>query len=459
MHSNQQMDLETLIDSKPVSRFQMLVIALCGLVAMMDGFDMQSIAFVAPEIVAAWKIAPAVIGVVFSAGLLGGLIGAVIFGRIGDNRGRKPTLLCAILLVAIGSFAVPFSSSLATLIAALFFTGIGLGGAMPNFIALASEYSPARRRATLVALMFCGFPLGAVIGGLVSARLIPLFGWTSVFVAGGLFSLLVLLVVATTMPESARFLGLHNDGKKVQPIVARMGHADTWNGDVGTTVRGHSSIARLLAEGRAPGTLLLWITTFLSMFMLYMLINWIPMMARRGGLGIESAVIAVSMLNLGGIVGSITLGRLSDLTRCPAIVIGSAYTVGAAVIALIGHAVNSGLALCAVAFLAGCFSMGAQLCTVALCASFYDTFLRATGIGCSMAAGRIGAIVGPVFGGVLLAAGTSASALFAMAGITSLGAGFAVLAMGLFVMRPRERAKNNPGAASTEDHHPGAQLR
>ncbi|WP_053063951.1 MFS transporter [Caballeronia mineralivorans] len=446
MSLNEKMDLEALIDSKPISRFQILVIGLCALVAMMDGFDMQSIAFVAPEIVGAWKIAPAVIGLVFGAGLLGGLIGAVIFGRIGDSKGRKPTLLCAILLVAIGSFATPFSSSITTLIVALFFTGIGLGGAMPNFIALASEYSPSRRRATLVALMFCGFPLGAVIGGLVSARLIPLFGWTSVFVAGGVFSLLILPLVATRIPESARFLGLRNDRMKVLPIVTRMGYADTWNGDVGAAARGHSSVARLLADGRAPGTILLWIISFLSMFMLYMLINWIPMMARRSGLGIESAVVAVSMLNLGGIIGSVTLGRLSDSTRSPAIVLGGSYMVGAAMIALIGHAVHSGLALCSVAFLAGCFSMGAQLCTVALCANFYDTFLRATGIGCSMAAGRIGAIVGPVFGGMLLAAGTGAPSLFAMAGVTSLGAGAAVLTMGLLVMRPREHASKRTGA-------------
>lgn len=442
MNLNKTLDLEAIIDSRAVSRLQRVVIGFCALVAMMDGFDMQSIAFVAPEIVSAWHIQPAVIGMVFSAGLLGGLIGAVVFGRAGDRLGRKWTLLCAVLLVAIGSFLTPFSTSVATLVAALFFTGVGLGGAMPNFISLASEYSPAARRATLVALMFCGFPLGAVIGGLVSAKLIPAFGWTSVFTVGAAFSLLILPLFAFFVPESARFLALRGDHAAITRILTRMGCADLWNGEVGATAHGRSSVASLLTEGRAPGTILLWITTFLSMFMLYLLINWIPMVARRNGLGIESAVIAVSMLNLGGILGSTTLGRLADRFG-PAIVIGCAYGAGAAAIASIGYAVHSGLSLCVAAFLAGLFSFGAQLCTVALAASFYETFLRATGVGCSMAAGRVGAIVGPLLGGMLLGAGIGAPSLFIIAGMTSLGAAAAALTMGFLVLQPRSRKPLN----------------
>ncbi|WP_281664505.1 MFS transporter [Paraburkholderia fungorum] len=439
MNTTNQVDLETLINSQRVGRFQILVIALCGLVAMMDGFDMQSIAFIGPEIAVAWHITPRVFGFIFSAGLLGGLVGAVLFGRIGDSRGRKGALLVTLLLVSIGSLLTPFASSIPDLIAALAFTGLGLGGAMPNFIALASEYSPGRRRASLVAMMFCGFPLGAVVGGFISARLIPLFGWQSVFFTGGAFSLFALVVAIAFIPESARLLALRGKRDKVLPILERMGCAAAWNGEVGAATGGRVSVRSLFSDGRARGTLLLWIATLLSMCMLYMLINWIPMMARRSGLSIENAVIAVAMLNLGGIVGSTTLGRVSDALGRPAIVVGSAFSIGALVIALIGYALHSGPGVWAIAVLAGFFSYGAQLCTVALSAAFYDTFSRATGIGCCMAAGRVGAIAGPIFGGMLLGSGLGAPSLFMLTGLTSLGAGVAILTMGIFVLKGRRR--------------------
>ncbi|MDS0858648.1 MFS transporter [Burkholderia pseudomultivorans] len=408
----------------------------------MDGFDMQSIAFIAPEIASAWHITPRVFGFVFSAGLLGGLVGAVLFGRIGDSRGRKGTLLATLLLVSVGSLFTPFSTSVPSLIGTLAFTGLGLGGAMPNFIAIASEYAPARRRASLVAMMFCGFPLGAVVGGFISARLIPLFGWQSVFFTGAGFSLLVLVVTLALIPESARLLALRGKRDKVLPILGRMGCASAWNGEVGVAGGGRVSIRSLFDGRRWRGTLLLWVATFLSMCMLYMLINWIPMMALRSGLGIENAVIAVAMLNLGGIIGSTTLGRVSDTLGRPAIVVGAAFSIGAFVIASIGYALHSALSISAVAVLTGFFSYGAQLCMVALSASFYDTFSRATGIGCCMAVGRVGAIAGPVFGGMLVGSGIGAPSLFMLTGLTSLGAGVAILAMGMFVLTGRRRDPN-----------------
>src|SRR5438128_2065024 len=184
-------DLEALIDSSPLSRFQVVTMALCSIVAMLDGFDTQAIAFVAPEIASAWHLDPSLFGPVFGAGLLGGLIGAMIFGSLGDRLGRKPNLMAAMLIFSIGSLLTPFATSIGQLVAIRLVTGLGLGGALPCFISLTSEYSPRRIRSTLVSLMFCGFPLGAVVGGMVSTQLIPNFGWTSVFIVGGALPLLL----------------------------------------------------------------------------------------------------------------------------------------------------------------------------------------------------------------------------------------------------------------------------
>jgi MFS transporter, AAHS family, 4-hydroxybenzoate transporter len=430
-------DLESVIDSSRVGRFQIVIVAMCALVAMMDGFDTQSIAFVAPEIIRGWHVAPSAFGIVFGSGLFGGLMGAVIFGAAGDRFGRRRTLIPAMILIAAGSLTTPLAGSLNVLTGIRFVTGLGLGGVVPSFIALASEYVPRRVRATLVGLMFCGFPLGAVVGGLASAWLIPTFGWQSVFIAGGVMPLALLPVFVMFVPESVRFMAIKGHVAQVRVILRRLNSVAEWNDRVSETVHEvRSPTASLFAHGRAPGTLLLWLVFFLSLLMSYFLVNWIPVVARSSGMDLKSAVVAVATLNLGAVVGCIALGRLADRFG-PAVTIGCAYLVGAIAIAAIGRAGDSTGLLYATTFLAGAFSIGAQMCTVALCAGFYETFLRATGIGWSIGVGRIGAIVGPVLGGILLGAGFAPPSLFIVISLTSMGAALAVFALGWWVLRPR----------------------
>src|SRR5258708_3204684 len=174
-------DLESLIDVSRFGTSQRVITPLCACVAMVDGFDTQSIALAAPDIAMAWHVKPAAFGVVFGAGLLGSLLGALGFGALADRFGRKPSLLAAILSFAIVSLSTPFTTSVQSLTLVRLVTGLGLGGALPAVISITSEYAPKRLRATVVAVIFCGFPLGAVIGGITAAGLIPAFCWASLF--------------------------------------------------------------------------------------------------------------------------------------------------------------------------------------------------------------------------------------------------------------------------------------
>lgn len=440
MLAPEKKDLESVINQSPVSGFQIVIIVLCAIVAMLDGCDTQTIAFVAPAIVKSWHVEASVFGPVFGAGLLGGLFGAIIFGVAGDRFGRKPVLLCTVLLFSLGSLFTPLCDSLASLTVARLVTGFGLGGALPCIISLTSEYAPKRLRATLVATMFCGFPLGAVIGGLVAAQMIPAYGWSSVFIVGGALPLLILPVLIAFAPESVRFLELRGDHKAIARLLRRMHSTFEWNGEVPAV--GHDArvpVVNLFREGRALGTILLWITLFLSLLLTYFLVNWVPVVAGHNGLSIASAVRAASMLNFGSIFGCIVLGRLADRFGT-ARVVGGAFALGAIAIASIGQAGSSGALLGSVAFVAGFFSIGAQICTITLCAGFYDTVSRATGIGWSMGVGRLGAITGPVIGGMLLAAGMAPSALFLVVGTASVGAAITVFAIGRFVLQGRSSA-------------------
>jgi AAHS family 4-hydroxybenzoate transporter-like MFS transporter len=429
---NEKLSLELIVDSSPLGRGQVMIIVICALIAVVDGFDTQSIALVAPAIAAAWHAAPSRFGMVFGAGQFGGLIGALVFGICGDRFGRKPTLLAAVALFAATTSITPFASSLPALGVVRLVTGLGLGGALPGIISMTSEYAPARLRGTLVALMFCGFPLGAVIGGITAAGIIPAFGWASIFYVGATIPAVLLLFIWIVLPESVRFLAMQKNRTGIERVLEQMGWPAQWDGVLGSGQSDtRSPVASLFASGKGVGTVLLWTTLFLSLLLSYFLVNWMPIIARQSGLGMTAAVLAVAALNLGAIAGCLTIGRLSDLFGRATMVIGCAFGLGAVAIALLGISQHSVPALLAVTFFAGVFSIGAQMCTIGLSASFYETSLRATGVGWAIGIGRIGSIIGPVLGGVLIAAGMAAVPLFILVGAMSIGSAIAIVTLGL----------------------------
>ena len=422
--------IESELDARPLSAFQVRIISVCALVAMIDGFDTQSIAFMAPAIIQAWGIPSAAFGPVFGAGLFGGLLGAVAFGSLADRFGRKPGLLYSILIFSAGTLATPLAQSIGELIAFRVATGIGLGGAMPSIIALTSEYAPRRIRATLVTMMFCGFPLGAAIGAVASSKLIPAYGWESILYVGGVIPLLILPIVYAAVPESIRFLLATGRTLQAKQILLRlqMELPSSSANITSNATKDRSPFILLFKEGRAAGTILLWLTFFLSLALTFFLVSWLPIVAKESGVMLEGALVGAATLNLGSIFGVLILGRLIDrLGPFRVIVVG--YFLGALSIAAIGIATTS-MALGAVTFLAGFFAIGAQMCVVALAATYYPTKLRATGIGSSMGVGRIGGIIGPVVGGLLVGLGLSAKGIFLFTAMIALLAAASVFLMG-----------------------------
>jgi AAHS family 4-hydroxybenzoate transporter-like MFS transporter len=201
-------DVAEFIDRQPVGGFQIRLLLTCAAVLFLDGFDTQAIGYVAPALAKDLGLSRSVLGPVFSAGLFGLMIGALLFGPLADRVGRRKIIIFSTLAFGIGALATAFVRDLNTLLAIRFLTGLGLGGAMPNAIAMTSEFNPRRRRATMVMVMFCGFSVGAALGGLLAAAIIPYFGWRSVFVVGGVAPLLLVPILALRLPESVRFLAL-----------------------------------------------------------------------------------------------------------------------------------------------------------------------------------------------------------------------------------------------------------
>src|SRR5579863_8474380 len=201
-------DVAEYIDAQPVGGFQIRLLLTCAAVLFLDGFDTTAIGYVAPSLAREWGLSKGALGPVFSAGLFGLMIGALVFGPLADRIGRKKIILFSTLAFGLGTLVTSLVNDVNTLLAIRFLTGLGLGGAMPNTIALTSEFSPHRRRATMVMVMFVGFSIGAALGGLLAAALIPQFGWRSVFVVGGVAPLLLVPILIWRLPESVRYLAL-----------------------------------------------------------------------------------------------------------------------------------------------------------------------------------------------------------------------------------------------------------
>jgi AAHS family 4-hydroxybenzoate transporter-like MFS transporter len=235
-------------------------------------------------------------------------------------------------------------------------------------------------------------------------------------------------VFAFIVPESARFLAMKGDAAGVAKVLARVNSTVEWNGALSSASGSRASVRHLFEDGRALGTSLLWIALFLSLFLGVALVSWLPLLARASGIDAKSAVLAVSAFNIGGILGCYLIGRFSRRLGLIG-TIGLSYAVGAVGVALLGYAGHSGRALLFIAFVAGMFVIGAQMCVIGLAASFYDTSRRATGAGWALAAGKLGSVIGPMIGGVLITAGLGMPALFGVAALVSLAACLVVLGL------------------------------
>jgi AAHS family 4-hydroxybenzoate transporter-like MFS transporter len=427
---------DDLLDEPGTRRLRRVVVLLCAAVTTLDGFDLQSIALAAPAIAQEWGLSPASFGVVFGVGQLGSMVGALLLGRLSDRFGRRRILLISVAMFAVCSLATAFVGSVTGLVVVRFLTGIGLVGALPGAIALTLEYTPRRSRSAVVGLMYCGYPFGGVLAGVLSAPLIPAFGWASVFVVGGVLPLLLLPVIWKSLPESAQFLTLSGDRVGLAAVLRRMGSRIDAAQVRAEQVPVQSPIVRLFTEGRAPGTLLIWLTTFMALVMGFLLTNWLPLVAGAAGAGAGSSALAVATLNIGVIVGCLALGRVADKLR-PTVVLGVAFVLGAAAIAALGYVGSHVGAFLLLTFAAGFGCIGAQMCMVSVCAIFYETSLRATGLGATMAVGRIGGIIGPVLGGLLIGAGAGAPAVFGVAAAAGLCAAAAVVVLGIVTRESR----------------------
>jgi MFS transporter, AAHS family, 4-hydroxybenzoate transporter len=423
-----------LIDNGRFSGFQWSVAIWCAVLVTLDGFDNAAINYAAPVIAPEWGVPLPAFGPVFGAGLFGLMLGALGSGPLADRFGRKRVILVSTLIFSCFALLTTQAQSIGQLYWLRFLTGVGVGGLMPNSIALTAEYAPRRIRATVIAIMFLGFPLGAGGGGFIGSVLIPAAGWRSVFLLGGLLPLLLAVVAVFFLPESIRFLvtrGSHPD--EIARLLNRVTRSSRFSGAETFAIEEEPvtgfSVLHLLTRGRAVNTVLLWITFFCNLLILYFLSSWLPSVLNESGVPLDASLRLAGLQSLGGIVGTIVLGPIVDRFGAPGIV--TALFVGVAVCVFAIGISGASIVLLAVSITAvGICSIGSQSFINVMSASVYPTAIRSTGVGWALGVGRIGAIIGPVLGGLLLAAHFSPTSLFFSAAAPALVAAAAMFAIG-----------------------------
>ena len=375
---------------------------------MIDGYDLFIVSFVAPLIAKDLHLNFVSIGTVFAAGLAGSMVGGLLLGRIADRVGRRPTLLVSLATAGIATLLCSQAHSLGAFVALRFLTGFALGGLLAAIVPLVAEHFPPQQRSAAVTVMFIGYPLGAVVGGAITALLIAQ-GWRNLFLGAGVVTLLLVpigLLLRETLSAS---------------------NAST--GDPQRTLR-RGSFMVLFTEGRLWTTVIASFAIFCLLLVTYLLNSWTPLIAARSGFNPQTAAWCGVLLNLGGVIGALTSALLVTrfgVFKVVTLMVGS----GSLAVALLGYLYGSVGALYSGLAVIGLLVIGGQQNAPAISVQLYPQRMRSTGVGWQFAAGRFGSILGPIIGGRLLAANVSVQLLFVLIAIPTLLSAAAYTVVGL----------------------------
>lgn len=396
------------IDHARISGKQWVVLLVSLFTALFDGYDTQGIAYVAPVMARDLHFSPALLGPIFSSGLAGLTLGAFVFGMLADKIGRKQAIIWPMAIFGIFSLATPWGWDVQSLVILRFIAGFGLGGTLPNVTAYVLEYSPRRRRALLVNSTAAFFAIGSIISGSLANILIPTLGWQWTFYIGGVVPLLSIVAVAIYLPESVRYLLLNQKSMdRVVEIMRRVVPERNFPAGTQFTLEPQIegiTVKALFTDGRAYPTTMLWVAFVANLFILTFLVFWLPTLLREVGQPISVAISVTIIYAIGGVVGGLTMGWLGDKLGSLPKVLATAYGCAAITITVAAISLTNTPVLAIAMFLTGCCINGGQGSLNTISAMFYPTAIRATGIGWALGVGRIGAVIGPAVGGILVGA-------------------------------------------------------
>jgi MFS transporter, AAHS family, 4-hydroxybenzoate transporter len=426
-----KVEIDDLIDSRPLGGLQMYVMVLCALAVLFDGYDLQVMALTVPALSKAWAMAPDGFRWALSASLAGMGLGAAFIGPLGDRYGRRTVLAATLAIVGISSIASALAHNVTELAICRFFTGAALGASLANAYTLTADFMPRRRRASLITLAYCNTATGALVAALFAPYAINNYGWQAAFIVGGVLPLLLSVTLVATAPESIKFL-LHRrpQSKAIAGILRRIAPgvaADTvYLTPIAKSLAG--SVRDLFTRTYAAPTLLMWLGFAMNSFNLYLLVSWLPTLLTGAGWASTQAIHAMMFNQVGGIAGGVSLAWLMDRFGAErTLAVGCLVNAIALLLFLV---VPSGFySWGALLLVIGACTGGMQFAIISLAAGLYPSSILATGSGWASAIARIGAFISPLVGGALIKAGVSSILVISGLAVPALICAVSMLAL------------------------------
>ncbi|CCP03252.1 Putative AAHS family MFS transporter [Erwinia amylovora Ea644] len=423
MESTAAIDIRALINQQTLSSYQKRIIAMSFAVVAMDGMDIAMMGFIAPTLKSAWGVTNHQLGAVISAALIGLALGAMLAGPLADRFGRRLIIIYSVCGFALCTLGTAFSQNLDQMMFLRFMTGLGLGAAMPNVGTLVAEYAPERKRAFLVTVVFCGFTFGAASGGFAASWLIPNYGWNAVLIMGGVLPLLLVPLLLRCLPESVRFMIASNaPTAQIRQIVEKMHPGIISDSTVFTRnelAAGEGAIKVVLSRRYLFGSMMLWGSYFMGLFLVYLIGSWLPSLVEDIGMTVSQAALVTAVYQAGGTLGSLFAGWMMDRFNAN-LALAGIYFSGAIATVCIGYAPADTLMLSSIAFCSGFCLNGANTGMNALSANFYPTHARATGSSWMHGVGRVGAILSAFAGAQMLSLGWNITDVFSFLAIPAV---------------------------------------
>lgn len=418
-----------LLNPSRITPVQWIILILCMIASMIEGFDIVIISYTAPAISQDWGVQASELGVVFSAGVLGMTLGAMFLGGLADKFGRRVVVSGTLLVAGAATSAVILSSSVTELVMLRVLAGIALGALVATLPALTGEFSPGRHRTLIIAVLIASANIGGFLGGLIVAELIADVGWKTIFLYTGLLTVATAALVWLLIPESIAFV----IKKRGEHALATVNRTLTYIGQqpipqlppiAGNTQAEKASVASLLVARRRTTTLLIWVAFFLSFLAVYFVSSWMPQVLTTAGLSQKQAIQGTTALPMGAIFGNILIGLLATkwgLSRmmAAAFVVGTGCMVALSLMHPLLPTMPF-IVIWAILFLTGVSLLGSfgNMYNVAM--SVYPVHIRGTGIGWAAGLGRAGAVVSPTLAGLLIAAQLSMPTVFFLFAVPAL---------------------------------------
>jgi AAHS family 4-hydroxybenzoate transporter-like MFS transporter len=402
-----EVQVSRLLDERGLSHFQIKLLIWSFFIVLIDGYDIGAIAFAAPSLVRAWNLKPGELGPVFSASLVGILFGSALFGWVGDRYGRRAALIGSNLLFGVFTFAAAYATNLTEMFWLRLLAGLGIGGVIPNVVAINAESAPRHLRATLAIIAVGCVPIGGAIPGFVTATLVPTYGWPILFHIGGIVPIVIGIAALFGLPESIKYMALHESQRsKLESLIATIRPDFKAPPNARFVIEDEkqfpgSNPVYLFRDGLALITPLLWLLFALNLMGYFFLLSWTPTLLTAAKLPPHMAALAGAVLQVGGTVGALALCWW--LQRHRFLGISLMFVLAVPVVSSIGFAgLTSPAALLTATFLAGFLVLGIQSGINVAGAMIYPTSLRANGSGWELGIGRIGSIVGPLVGALFV---------------------------------------------------------